>query len=412
MLTYSDYILPLAVLYNMSRTFSDSNIKFKLIPRLIKANLIKRQRIGYNKNFSHNQEQKGKALYDTVVLTKEGVQYLACTNLISEEMKLLREHYKKQIATRNEQTEERLKRTVLCDSMFDVEFALQIIQRQTRLKDRTKKEIQSDLLTNASFRYLPAIEFKRRNGNLDETRKVGTVYDFTTRNGLVLSASKFLGLLDGGHKTFPVYFTAYKNLNLHEKNEQVLLSKLSVGTGSVCADCVYVYQSVDKIKQLVERDDIMPEWQQIHNIIDVMDYQRIYLLPYGRNSTEFRHLNLLMSLQAKDLRDYWNATDCMEYHAYIFAVPYVNEAKKTLQDVFISISDEYNNIIGYLPEVRHLRKVLRYYKENTKAKPLNIVCDASQEKFYEKVFSQIKEQGKLYFSFYKFNFEKNGEVKM
>ena len=190
------------------------------------------------------------------------------------------------------------------------------------------------------------------------------------------------------------------------------MSKLSVGTGSVCADCVYVYQSVDKIKQLVERDDIMPEWQQIHNIIDVMDYQRIYLLPYGRNSTEFRHLNLLMSLQAKDLRDYWNATDCMQYHAYIFAVPYVNEARKTLQDVFISISDEYNNIIGYLPEVRHLRKVLRYYKENTKAKPLNIVCDASQEKFYEEVFSQIKEQGKLYFSFYKFNFEKNGEVKM
>ena len=412
MLTYSDYILPLAVLYNMPRTFSDSNIKFKLIPRLIKANLIKRQRIGYNKNFSHNKEQKGKALYDTVVLTKEGVQYLACTNLISEEMKLLREHYKKQIATRNELTEERLKRTVLCDAMFDVEFALQIIQKQVRLKDRTKKEIQSDLLTNASFRYLPAIEFKRRNGNLDETRKVETVYDFTTRNGLVLSASKFLGLLDGEHKTFPVYFTAYKNLNLHEKNEQVLLSKLSVGTGSVCADCVYVYQSVDKIKQLVERDDIMPEWQQIHNIIDVMDYQRIYLLPYGRNSTEFRHLNLLMSLQAKDLRDYWNATDCMEYHAYIFAVPYVNEAKKTLQDVFISISDEYNNIIGYLPEVRHLRKVLRYYKENTKAKPLNIVCDASQEKFYEEVFSQIKEQGKLYFSFYKFNFEKNGEVKM
>lgn len=401
-LTYTMYYLPLQVLKNMPRTFSDSNIKYKLIPRLIKTEMVQRSKVGYNKIKGSQNEQKGKALYDTLVLSKKGIDYIEKEslndNLNLSELQKIRKYYHRQIANRNEQTEERLKRTVQCDFMFDPWFIIRPILSNYNFKLKLKESIYKDLLAPDNFRYFHGIEVKRRNGNLGALRRIKGINDYTREIGSALTASKFLGIIDNENKTYPVYFTGYKNLTMYPKNEESLISKIIVGTGHQCNDAVYVYQSTEKIRNLIERDEKEESWKNVSNIIDILDYQRIFLIPYGRHTPEYEHLKLQMSVSEKDLRPYWQATKCFEYHDYVFAEPFVKEALRNSQDYFISVTDEYNYIIGYLPEVRHLRKVLRYYLENKESKPLTIICDESQVEFYKIIFKKILEMDKLYFT--------------
>ena len=95
--------------------------------------------------------------------------------------------------------------------------------------------------------------------------------------------------------------------------------------------------------------------------------------------------------------EYWKNNNCFESSEYIFAQPFVKEIQKKSQDYFISTDGEYNYIIGYLPELRHLRAVFRYYKNNTAAKPLVVICEERQIDFFKIVFEKIMKENKLYF---------------
>lgn len=402
-MTYTMYYLPIQIFVNMPITFSESNIKYKLIPRLIKTGMIKRERVGYNRTYNHNLEQKGKALYDVLILTNKGIHYVKEQILgTGKEIEMLRNFYHRQAYANTELTEERLKKTILCDFMFDPFFTITPIIKNFKLKPKTRNELFKDLSSKRSCDYFHGIECKRRNGNLEELKNVKSIKDYTSKTGLSISNSKFLGILQSEYKTFPIYFSGYKNLTIYPKSEENLINKIIAQTGRQCNDAIYVFQSKEKIKQLIERDEILEEWKKTSNIIDILDYQRIYLIPYGMHSTEFEHLKIQMSIDYKDMRPYWQASNCFENHDYILAQPFVKDALRNSQDFFMSVTDEYNYIIGYLPELRHLRKVFRYYEENKEAKPLVIVCDEEQTNFYEKIFEKIMNNDKLYFHYSKF----------
>lgn len=404
---YATYYMPLDVLKNMPITFTESNIKYKLIPRLLQTKLIKRERIGYNQLYGRNNIQNGKALYDTLRLTPSGIHYIK--NLgINDDLLALRNFYKKQYITRESLRLERAKKTTLTDYMFDLEFILNIILSSYSFKEGTLKSVKQDLFGNQNFRYFRSLEFKRRNGNLKEMRKIETVHDFTEEAGLAISASKFIGLIDSKYKTIPIYTTSYgNNIRLRENEESIVINKIVANTGKQCNDAVYVYFNEKSINELIKRKEIGEEWRNLSSIADILDYQRIYLLPYGCNSVEYEHLNIQMNIPTRDMRPYWEATKCFKYHDYIFEKEFVDAAiRESGMETFISITDEYNYIIGYLPELRHLKRVFKYYEEHPRSKPLTIICDETQTDFYRAIFKEIMDQGKLYFMCSKF--EKGG----
>lgn len=402
-MTYTTYYLPIDVLRNFPHTFSDSNIQYKLIPRLIQTGLIKRVLIGYNSQFGANGIQKGKGIYDTLQLTKKGIAYVKQLCSIDKNSKLskIRYFYFSTIEfNKSPVKEERIKRAVLCDYMFSPESIFAPILEAAPLKPGAIAHLQEDFGYLAKFRYFRALECKKVNGDLGTLENLGTFINTIGKTGLALSGSKFFGIIKTDNKIMPIYEAGYsKNVRLVPERENDLIGKLTVFSKKPCNDSVYLYHSIETIKRLIERNDVEAEWKKQTHIIDIFDYQRIYLIPYGRNNNvPFEHLQIQMSMPDKDMIQYWIKNDCFDFHNYILANPYVNETHKNLQEQFISIDENYNYIIGYLPELRHLRKIYRYYMENPNAKPLVIVCDKTQIDFFKTIFEKILEQDKLNFS--------------
>lgn len=402
-MTYTTYYLPIDVLRNFPHTFSDSNIQYKLIPKLIQTGLIKRVLIGYNSQFGANGIQKGKGIYDTLQLTKKGIAYVKQLCLIDKnsELSKIRYFYFSTIEfNKSPVKEERIKRAILCDYMFSPESIFAPILEAAPLKPGAIAHLQEDFGYLAKFRYFRALECKKVNGDLGTLENLGTFIDTIGKTGLALSGSKFFGIIKTDNKIMPIYEAGYsKNVRLVPERENDLIGKLTVFSKKSCNDSVYLYHSIETIKRLIERNDVEAEWKKQTHIIDIFDYQRIYLIPYGRNNNvPFEHLQIQMSVPDKDMIQYWIKNDCFDFHNYILANPYVNETHKNLQEQFISIDENYNYIIGYLPELRHLRKIYRYYMENPNAKPLVIVCDKTQINFFKTIFEKILEQDKLNFS--------------
>ena len=284
--------------------------------------------------------------------------------------------------------------------MFSPESIFAPILEAAPLKPGAIAHLQEDFGYLAKFRYFRALECKKVNGDLGTLENLGTFIDTIGKTGLALSGSKFFGIIKTDNKIMPIYEAGYsKNVRLVPERENDLIGKLTVFSKKSCNDSVYLYHSIETIKRLIERNDVEAEWKKQTHIIDIFDYQRIYLIPYGRNNNvPFEHLQIQMSVPDKDMIQYWIKNDCFDFHNYILANPYVNETHKNLQEQFISIDENYNYIIGYLPELRHLRKIYRYYMENPNAKPLVIVCDKTQIDFFKTIFEKILEQDKLNFS--------------
>lgn len=401
LLVYILYYFPLEALSNLPETFTPTNVKYKIIPRLISSEYIKRKLVGYNKKYGSNEIQKGKAMYDTVVLTKRGIHYVKTilqnkTN--AEKINQIRKYYQEQLHTPDEQTKEHLKRTVLCDCMFELEEIIDLILGTGLFSNRLGTQLMSDLGNRTNFRYFRALEYRRANGDFDTIENQGPYYTQSKNQGSVLTVSRFFGILDGKEKTMPVYMLGYQdNLNLSLEKEEVLINKIITNKKRRCDDVVYVYHNPNSIKSLVEREETLPSWRNQAQIIDIRDYIRIYLLPYGRLNTEYEQIQIQLSISDKDMIEYWKNNNCFESSEYIFAQPFVKEIQKKSQDYFISTDGEYNYIIGYLPELRHLRAVFRYYKNNTAAKPLVIICEERQIDFFKIVFEKIMKENKLYF---------------
>ncbi|MGN0004994.1 MAG: hypothetical protein ACI37Z_03305 [Candidatus Gastranaerophilaceae bacterium] len=357
--------------------------------------------MGYNKKYGSNEIQKGKAMYDTVVLTKRGIHYvktLLQDKNNAEKINQIRKYYQEQLYSANEQAEEHLKRTVLCDCMFDLEKIIDLILGTELFSNKLGTELRSDLGNRTKFRYFRALEYRRANGDFEAIENQDSYYTQSKSQGSVLTVSRFFGILDGQEKTMPVYMLGYQdNLNLSSEKEEVLINKIITNRKRKCEDVIYVYHNPNSIKSLVERENTLPKWRNQEQIIDIRDYIRIYLLPYGKLSTEYNQIQIQLSIPDKDMLDYWGKNKCFDSSEYIFAQPFVKEIQKKSQDYFISTDGEYNYIIGYLPELRHLRAVFRYYSNNTSAKPLVVICEEKQVDFFKIVFESIMKENKLYF---------------
>lgn len=405
-MTYTTHYLPIAVLSNFPRTFTSSNITYKLVPNLINTGYIKRILCGYNKKYGENEVQVGKALYDTLVLTKKGISYVKHIGKLNSESELtkIRKEYSQILSNNTMLGEERLKRMVLCDYMFAPEKILIPIIKTAPLKPGATRKLKEELgnLGNPDenkYRYFRAIDYKRVNGNLGTLKELGTFIESNSQAGLAISGSKIFGILNTDSKTIPIYETGYgKNVRIVPEKENDLIGKIVAYTRAPCNDAVYVYHGIGTVQRLVKRKDVEDKWKNQTHIIDLLDFQRIYLIPYGRGSVPFKHLTIQMSIPDKDMRQYWIKNNCFDFHDYILANPYVKETYRSSQEQFISIDESYNYIIGYLPELRHLRKVYRYYEDNPNAKPLVVVCDETQIDFFKAVFENILKQNKLNFT--------------
>lgn len=410
-LTYQTYYLPISVLTNFPHTFSYSNQKYKLLPQLTHSGLVKRVLIGYNRNYGENEKEKGKALYDTLKLTNEGVRYLEELG-INNDSKLIRNFYRKQLTHNDPQIEERVKRSVETDMMFDGEFFIKEVFKSLNLTQGTMQSLLLDVSHNKNIKYYRAIECKRTNLDLNRMKEYTSIRDYTDSIGNSVSGSKFFGLLESENKEVPVYNAGYYNVHVKAKNEEDLADKITAESSRRCRTCAYIYHDANKIKSLIDMDIGDYEWRKNKTLFDVKNYQEIYLLPYSKQTIEYIHLNISMFITGT-YKEFLLGTPCFnDYELYINRYT-KDKAREETYGTFDASDDGRNYFIGYLPELRQIKRAILFYRQHINAKPLCVVCSKYQQELYETIFKELKEEypeNKLEFILTEFSMQKGGDI--
>lgn len=409
-LVYQVYYLPISVLSNFPHVFSYCNLKYKLLPQLTRSGLVKRVLIGYNRDYGENNIEKGKALYDVLKLTAEGIKYITREG-INEESKLMRDFYRKQLTHSDPKIEERLKRSIETDIMFDSEFFIKEILKSFKLTEGTVQTLMFDVNQNKNIKYFRAIECKRTNLDLGTLRSISNIRDYTNSTGNSISGSKFFGLYEGPNKDIVVYNAGYYNAYVSPKNEEDITDKVTAETGRKCNACAYIYHDPEKIRSLIDMSTGDYEWRKDKSLLDVRSFSEIYLLPYSKQTTEFGHLNISMFIDGPYNNFLLNTPCFNDYDLFINKFSKKKAEEESL-GTFDAADETANYIIGYLPELRRLRQIIIYYRKNPNAKELNIICSKNQKEFYEKILKELKEnylENKLNFILTEFNIQKGGD---
>ena len=118
MLIYITNALPIQALRFFENIITNSNLTYKIIPPLEKNGLIVRKNYGYNKYGQKEILLKGKALYDTLILTRLGTSYVQGVLGVPENCKVLHEYYGKTNFRIDINMEERFKRNIMTDIIF------------------------------------------------------------------------------------------------------------------------------------------------------------------------------------------------------------------------------------------------------------------------------------------------------
>lgn len=383
--------LPLECLSYFKNTFTQSNLTYKLIPRLIKMGYITREKVGYNKEFGSNNEQQGKATHDTVKLTKEGLQYVTGTLGTSTEMDDIRHFYQKQQRYNDYLVEERIKRSVLTDLIFNREPELSAILK--KMEGKLKRKTYESLVLDAGYRYWSryyrGIEIKRVNGDIS---KIDSGEKIENTQGKFMSGSKIFGAIKIANEYIPIYHAGHYNVGVSPKNEELVINKLTSETGTKIKDAIYIYQSLDKLSKMVI-NQVEGTRLDKHTIYDVLGYRNIYAVPNGIESIEISSLNEDKTNGA--IRERVKRNKQIEY---MFTPNYVKKAKEETYGLLDSMGIEHNYYVGYVVELRRVSEVLEWYLQNPHAKPLCIICSEEQKETYRQLFRYLHENKKLFFA--------------
>lgn len=409
-LIYATHRLPLEALVNFPRTFTESNITYKLIPKLIKAGYIKRERIGYNKEYGENDEQKGKGCYDTVRLTRSGIHYV---EQVLGTTKILANVRETSIETSDSDKcsiiqQERAKKQVLTDLMFAPSLFFnplnEVMQVHRKYRAGTQDILFQDLLvsqtteadietTSAPFRYYRTLELKRVE--FDFSKLQTNQFLLTKDRCNTIASSKAVGVLNLGTQYLPVYNAGHYNVSVSPRDENKFLDYLN-RNNTLCNSCIYVSQSSSRMLRMLKRE--MQEFVLKNNqysLFDIDQYKKIYLLPYGNQTLFYKYL--LYQIRNGEVNARIKAGEGPTYFKNIFSELYQKQAKITTYDAFDSRTEEYNYYIGFVPELRQMKQIVEWYYNNPNDQPLCIICAEEQKTLYEEIFCELKAKDKLYF---------------
>lgn len=394
------------MLNNFPHTFTVTNLKYKIIPRLINQGMVKRIIVGFNRKFGENDNQKGKALYDCLKITQRGRKYIEHLGTTAE-LEELRYYYQAQLTHWDYQVEERLKRTVMTDMMFNPYRIVSTLPSSLLLKRSPHLSVFKELKQNDKFNYIPSIVCKRTDLSAELIKGYLFKNEMPNKQGKSITSSKFYGLILKGNTVVPVYNAGQYNVSISENNEKTLTNKIFSSLGTQCTRCVYLYQSANRIRMMIEQGYTESIWQKNQYITSVGPYQEIYLIPYGRYKTESCVLDMI---GAQPLSQYYQNHNCFEHQNFIMNKIYVQDSIKNSGGIFNSETDEYNCYVGFVPELRKLISIFRYYNDigMYKQKPLCVICEKEQEEFFNTIFKKLRDKNKL--KIITTNFIKEGEV--
>ena len=107
--------------------------------------LIERRIYGFSQYGSKEICLKGKALYDTLALTRLGTSYLLGTLGVTEQAKRLHSYYAKNNTHTDVNMQERFKRLVLTDVMFRRDLFIRVLLGTDFLNNATREVLQNEL---------------------------------------------------------------------------------------------------------------------------------------------------------------------------------------------------------------------------------------------------------------------------
>ena len=184
MLIYICQALPIQSLVFFSNTLTQSNLKYKLIPQLESLDLVERKLYGYNKYGQKDIMLKGKALYDSLVLTRLGTSYVLGTLGTSQQVKVLHDYYAGINFHIDINMEERFKRIIMTDIFFKRDSFIAALLSCDFLKDNTRKILQleyGDIENKIPDKYyFRALDCKRFNFDLQTLSETSPEIDKRT----------------------------------------------------------------------------------------------------------------------------------------------------------------------------------------------------------------------------------------
>lgn len=368
--------------------------------------MVKRIIVGFNRAYGENDNQKGKAIYDCLKITQKGRRYIERLGTTTE-LEELRCYYQSQLTHWDYQVEERLKRTIMTDMMFNPYRVVSAFPSSLLLKRTPHFSVFEELKQNDKFNYIPSIICKRTDLSVDLIKEYLLKNELPDKQGKSITSSKFYGLILKDNTAIPVYNAGQYNVSISESNERTLTNKIFSSLGTQCTRCVYLYQSVNRIRMMVEQGYTDSIWQKNRYITSVGPYKEIYLIPYGRYKTESRVLDLIGT---QPLAQYYQEHRCFEHQELVMNEVYVQDSFRNSGGIFSSETDECNYYVGFVPELRKVVSIFRYYDDIGiyKLKPLTVICEKEQENFYNTIFKKLRDKNKLKIITTKFI--KEGEV--
>lgn len=384
-LIYTTYEFPIDALQILDTTFTQSNIRYKLIPNLIKAGYITRVKIGFNK-YGENEIQKGKKLYDVIKLTPLGTEYI--DNIIgtknNSEMKIIRSHYKN-LKSRNENSvEERFKRTILTDMFLGTEYILNPILNAMTFGMRVLDELKKDMnKLRMPSRYYRGIDIKRQNGELNRYVR------YNDEKGNNITSSKTFGIIQVGTRYLPVYNAGYHNVGITTKKEIGLINKIISQTKEDIEQCIYIYQNIENINRMIYQYKTKQYFTKQQNILEVSQYKQIYLLEYGdiqglKNIIKTKDEEIIIKSVMKE-----QCKSLISTEAY-------KKAKTEKYQLFDAIDNDYNYTFIINIDLREVVRLKNYLSTHKKEK-LCIICTKDKKETLTKLYKELKDNNKLFF---------------
>lgn len=390
-LIYMTHLLPTQSLKFFENILTESNLKYKIIPRLEQNGLIERKIYGFSRYGQKDVILKGKALYDSLVLTRIGTSYVLGILGTPPEMRILHDYYIKNDVHTDINMEERFKRTVLTDIMFKKDIFVRALLSTDFLISGTRKILQ-DELKGINYKipdkyFFRGIDCKRYNFDLD---LLGTSRpELSNNSGNNLAGSKFFGIYittkNGLYKNiYPVYNGNFYNVSVTESTEIQLKNKLWSETRGDVDSCIYVFQDPLKIKKLLQ-NDTQVAWQTNPSLYSCDLYNNIYVFRYDKSflkQIDIFELDKSTNNRIKYWRRYFSENILQKVFTEENIGTAINKAP-----IFDAMCDDTFYYIGFEQELNSLQKIYDYiHSEDFYNKKLIIICLPEQVDFYKQIF--------------------------